>query len=62
MPEGQTDRKERMELAERWRQLGEKLRSRSPQAFAKMIDVLAASADQEEVAEPSEIDGIYLIH
>jgi len=62
MSEPQTDREERQVLAERWRQLGEKLRSRSPAAYAKLIEMLATSAVEIEADEGSEIDGIYQVH
>jgi hypothetical protein len=53
---------ERQLLAERWRLLGEKLRKRSPAAFEKMIEMLAASATDTSEEETSEIDGIYRVH
>lgn len=62
MSEGQTDRNERMQLAERWRQLGEKLRERSPRRFEKMIEMLTASALATEADEGEEIDEVYRIH
>lgn len=62
MSEGQTDRKERMAMAEQWRLLGEKLRKRSPHAFTKMIEMLTSSDEQDEQDLAQEIDGIYQVH
>lgn len=62
MSEGQTDRKERMAMAEQWRLLGEKLRRRSPHAFSKTIEMLTASASEEDEDLAPEIDGIYQVH
>lgn len=51
-----------MQLAEEWRVLGEKLRKRSPQAFAKLIAMLATSGDDEEDDDSAHIDSVYQIH
>lgn len=56
---------ERKVLAERWRVLGEKLRSRSPLLFDKVIEILAASDDEDEVDDPGneeKIDHVYSFH
>jgi hypothetical protein len=62
MSEGQTDREDRAALAEKWRRLGEKLRERSPQAYAKLIEMLATSAVGNDEEETLQIDDIYRIH
>lgn len=63
MAERSTDRDiERRELAERWRQLGEKLRRRSPRVFEKTIEMLATSATPDDDEATEDIDEVYLIH
>lgn len=53
---------ERQRLAEQWRQLGEKLRRRSPAAFEKLLTLLAASAIAEDPEDELVIDEIYPYH
>lgn len=53
---------ERKELAEQWRRLGEKLRSRSPMAFAKLVAMLAGSAGDDDDDDGKMIDNVYTIH
>ena len=53
---------ERHELAERWRQLGEKLRERSPSLFEKLVAMLATSEPDEEDRPRAGIDSVYQVH
>lgn len=50
---------ERQQLAERWRRLGEKLRERSPALYAKLLEMLAASALGDDDGEDEKIDDFY---
>lgn len=56
------DRADRRELAERWRQLGEKLRRRSPAAFDKLVALLATSTVIDDDEDALDIDSVYQIH
>lgn len=62
MSDRQTDHEQRQQLAEQWRQLGEKLRERSRRRFEKMIEMLTTSALVESEDDEEEIDNIYRIH
>jgi hypothetical protein len=51
-----------MMLAEQWRQLGEKLRRRSPAQFQKLLALLAGSAMDEDDGDLLNIDSVYTTH
>lgn len=53
---------ERIVMAELWRVLGEKLRKRSPHAFAKLMEMLTTSTIGVDDDDAEEIDDVYRIH
>jgi len=50
---------ERQLLAERWRQLGELLRERSPALFEKLLDMITASAAAQIDSDDENIRSTY---
>jgi hypothetical protein len=59
---GENEDEERRELAERWRVLGKKLRSRSPQQFRKVLAIFVASAIDADDEDEKKIDTVYPFH
>ncbi len=50
---------ERIQLAERWRVVGKKLRKRSPEVFAKVFEMLVTSDEEEAEQDPTRITNGY---
>lgn len=53
---------ERAEMAERWRQLGQKLRRRSPRMYLVMTRLIAEAAIDDQDDGDIKIDSVYQIH
>lgn len=51
---------ERIELAERWRVAGKKLRTRSPAVFAKVFEMLVTCEVGEEAPDTTRMTNCYL--